>query len=50
MVKGQMIDYVATSDEASLELGASVLVEELRGNQVHVSPAPAGLSYSDEQN
>jgi membrane protein implicated in regulation of membrane protease activity len=50
LVKGQMIDYVATSDDASLELGSSVLVEELRGNQIHVSPAPAGLSYSDEQN
>lgn len=50
LVKGQMIDYVATSDDASLEPGSSVLVEELRGNQIHVSPAPAGLSYSDEQN
>jgi membrane protein implicated in regulation of membrane protease activity len=50
LVKGQMIDYVATTDEASLQLGSSVLVEELRGNEIHVSPAPSGLSYSDEQN
>lgn len=50
LVKGQMIDYVATSDEAALELGSSVLVEEVRGNQLHVSPAPSGLKYSDEQN
>lgn len=50
VVKGQMIDYVATSDDANLESGASVLVEELRGNEIHVSPAPAGLKYSDEQN
>jgi membrane protein implicated in regulation of membrane protease activity len=50
VVKGQMIDYVATTDDRSLESGASVLVEELRGNEIHVSPAPAGLKYSDEQN
>lgn len=45
-VKGQSIDYVVTSDDA-LEVGASVLVEEVRGAQLHVSPAPAGLKYSD---
>jgi membrane protein implicated in regulation of membrane protease activity len=45
-VKGQTIDYVVTSDE-SLEVGASVLVEEVRGAQLHVSPAPAGLKYTD---
>jgi len=50
VVKGQMIDYVATTDDATLESGASVLVEELRGNEIHVSPAPAGLKYGDEQN
>jgi membrane protein implicated in regulation of membrane protease activity len=50
LVKGQMIDYVATTDDESLELGSSVLVEELRGNEIHVSQAPSGLSYSDEQN
>jgi membrane protein implicated in regulation of membrane protease activity len=45
-VKGQMIDYVATSDEL-LEAGASVLVEEVRGQQLHVSPAPGDLKYND---
>ena len=49
LVKGQMIDYLATSDETSLEMGSSVLVEEVRGNEIHVSPAPAGLEYSDDQ-
>lgn len=48
LVKGQMIDYLATSDETSLEMGSSVLVEEVRGNEIHVSPAPAGLEYSDD--
>ena len=47
-VKGQIIDYVATTDDKSLEPGTSVLVEELRGNQLHVSAAPAGLKYSDD--
>lgn len=48
-VKGQTIDFVATSDEP-LAVGASILVEEVRGQDVHVSPAPAGLAYSDEPN
>lgn len=48
LVKGQMIDYVATSDDPELQLGASVLVEEVRGNQVHVSSAPSGLKYPGE--
>lgn len=46
-VKGQLIDYLATTDSPLIEPGASVLVEEVRGNQVHVSPAPAGLKYSE---
>lgn len=45
-VKGQMIDYVATTDE-QLVAGTSVLVEEVRGEQVHVSAAPAGLKYEE---
>ena len=45
-VKGQLIDYVATSDEPLLS-GTSVLVEEVRGERLHVSPAPAGLKYED---
>lgn len=46
-VRGQIVDYVATSDDETLDPGSSVLVEEIRGNLVHVSPAPAGLKYSD---
>ncbi len=45
-VKGQIVDYLATTDE-TLEAGASVMVEEVRGNQVHVSAAPSGLKYPD---
>ncbi len=47
-VKGQVVDYLATTDDRSLELGTSVLVVEVRGNQLHVSAAPAGLKYSDD--
>ena len=46
-VRGQIVDYVATTDDAQLDPGSSVLVEEIRGNSVHVSPAPSGLKYSD---
>lgn len=46
-VKGQLVDYVATAD-TELEPGSSVLVEEVRGDRVHVSPAPAGLRYPSE--
>lgn len=45
-VKGQLIDYLATTD-GELEAGSSVMVEEVRGNQVHVSPAPSGLKFSE---
>jgi membrane protein implicated in regulation of membrane protease activity len=45
-VKGQIIDYLATADD-TLEPGASVMVEEVRGEQVHVSAAPAGLEYTE---
>ncbi len=45
-VKGQIIDYLATADDV-LEPGASVMVEEVRGEQVHVSAAPAGLEYTE---
>lgn len=45
-VKGQLVDYLATTDGA-LDSGAVVMVEEVRGNQVHVSPAPSGLTFSE---
>ncbi len=42
-VRGQTVDWVATTDEADLEEGAQVLVEDVRGTTVHVSRAPDGL-------
>lgn len=38
-LKGQSIDFIASTDDEALEAGAAVLVEELRGNAVHVSRA-----------
>ena len=46
VVKGQIVDYLATTDDP-LEAGADVMVEEVRGNQVHVSAAPSGLKFSE---
>jgi membrane protein implicated in regulation of membrane protease activity len=37
---GTTLDLVATTDESSLEQGAHVLIEEVRGTSVHVSRAP----------
>jgi membrane protein implicated in regulation of membrane protease activity len=38
-LKGQSIDFIASTDDEVLEAGTAVLVEELRGNAVHVSRA-----------
>lgn len=38
-LKGQTLDFIASTDDEALEAGAAVLVEELRGNAVHVSRA-----------
>jgi membrane protein implicated in regulation of membrane protease activity len=38
-LKGQSIDFIASTDDEVLEAGAAVLVEELRGNALHVSRA-----------
>ena len=38
-LKGQTLDFLASTDDEALEAGAAVLVEELRGNAVHVSRA-----------
>ncbi len=38
-LKGQTLDFIASTDDEVLEAGAAVLVEELRGNAVHVSRA-----------
>lgn len=43
-LRGQTLDYLATTDEEALVEGAQVLVEEVRGDTVHVSTAdPAFL-------
>lgn len=42
-VKGQLIEYLATADDA-LAVGNAVMVEEVRGNVVHVSGAPDTLA------
>ncbi len=39
-VKGQTLDLLATTDEAELQVGDLVLVEEVREGQAHVSRAP----------
>lgn len=42
-LRGQTLDYLATTEEAELEAGAEVLIEEMRGDSVHVSVAPAAF-------
>jgi len=42
-LRGQTLDYVASTDDEELVAGESVLVEEVRGNTVHVSRAPREL-------
>ena len=38
-LRGQTLDFIATTDDEALEAGSIVLIEELRGNDVHVSRA-----------
>jgi membrane protein implicated in regulation of membrane protease activity len=42
-LKGQSVDYLATTDDAELEAGELVLIEEMRDGTVHVSRAPREL-------
>jgi membrane protein implicated in regulation of membrane protease activity len=42
-LRGQTLDYVASTDDEELAAGERVLVEEVRGNTVHVSRAPREL-------
>jgi hypothetical protein len=42
-VRGQLLDMVATTDEARLEAGASVIVQEVHAERVHVCAAPRDL-------
>lgn len=39
-VRGQTVDYLASTDDDALEEGSDVLVEEVRGDTLHVSRAP----------
>ena len=40
-LRGQTLDYLATTDDEALAAGELVLVEEMRDGTVHVSRAPA---------
>ncbi|MCK6532946.1 MAG: hypothetical protein L6Q84_08245 [Polyangiaceae bacterium] len=42
-LKGQTVDYVATTDDEQLEAGQMVMIEEMRDTTAHVSRAPAEL-------
>ena len=42
-VLGQIVDYMATTDDERIEAGTHVLVEQVDGESVHVSPAPVDL-------
>lgn len=42
-VRGQIIDCLATTDEARLLTGAAVVVQELKGERVHVCAVPSEL-------
>ncbi|MBI3199945.1 MAG: NfeD family protein [Myxococcales bacterium] len=42
-LKGQTVDYVATTDDEQLEAGQMVMIEEIRDTTAHVSRAPAEL-------
>jgi membrane protein implicated in regulation of membrane protease activity len=42
-VRGQIIDYIATTDEARLVPGATVIVQEVHPERLHVCAAPIEL-------
>ena len=46
-VNGQMIDFLATTDEEELAAGEDVLVVEMRGEEAHVAQAPPSFLESD---
>jgi membrane protein implicated in regulation of membrane protease activity len=39
-IRGQILDFLATTDDEHIAAGDRVLIEELRGDTAHVSPAP----------
>lgn len=47
-LKGQIHDFFATTDDAELEDGTYVLIEEMRGATAHVSRAPDVLAPKRE--
>ncbi len=42
-VRGQIVDYIATTDDARLGPGAVVIVQEVHAERVHVCAAPIEL-------
>ncbi len=46
-LRGQSVDFLATTDEEELEPGSSVLVEEVRDGELRVSRAPDELGLDD---
>ena len=42
-VRGQIVDFLATTDEARLGAGTAVVVQELNGERVHVCAVPSEL-------
>ena len=42
-VRGQTIDYIATTDDARLVPGAAVIVQEVHPERLHVCAAPIEL-------
>jgi membrane protein implicated in regulation of membrane protease activity len=42
-VRGQIIDFVATTDELRLAPGAGVIVQEVHAERIHVCAAPSEL-------
>jgi hypothetical protein len=42
-LKGQTVDFVATTDDEQIESGQLVMIEEMRETTAHVSRAPVEL-------
>ena len=42
-VRGQTLDFVASTDEASIEAGRGIIVQEIHAHRLHVCSAPSEL-------
>lgn len=42
-VRGQTLDFVASTDEASIEAGRGIIVQEVHAHRLHVCSAPSEL-------